>query len=221
MATPYFQFRLQSVSSTQDVARERLGDLPVLVIASEQTEGRGRSGTGWLTADRALAVSYAWSHQEGDDRPFSLMAGVAAVRTIPDARLKWPNDVLVDGGKVGGILVERSAGVTVVGLGLNLWWSEPTSEMPALYDNDPGEDSHVELGSLWGANLAELIADDGWPIDEYRVVCDTIGRQIEWEPQGRGEALDVADDGGLVVNTGDGARTLYSGAIRHVRVVGA
>ena len=57
MATPYFQLRLERVPSTQDVARERLAELPLLVMAGEQSEGRGRSGAGWMTADRALAAS--------------------------------------------------------------------------------------------------------------------------------------------------------------------
>ncbi|HEU4894312.1 MAG TPA: biotin--[acetyl-CoA-carboxylase] ligase, partial [Acidimicrobiia bacterium] len=60
MATPYFQLRLERVPSTQDVARERLAELPVLVLASGQSQGRGRSGSSWLTADRALAASLAW-----------------------------------------------------------------------------------------------------------------------------------------------------------------
>ncbi len=207
------------MSSTQDVARQRLDVLPVLVISSGQTEGRGRSGSEWLTADRALAVSYAWRHTEGDDRPFSLMAGVAATRAIPGAMLKWPNDVVFVEGKAGGILVERSAGVTVVGLGLNLWWTEPVSEMAALYESDPGESAHVEIGSLWGANLAELIEDEGWPFEEYRSVCVTIGREITWDAGGPARAVDIAEDGGLVVETADGVEILYSGAIRHVRTV--
>lgn len=217
MATPYFQFRLERVPSTQDVARERLDELPVLIVAAEQTEGRGRSGSGWITADRALAASFAWRHEEEDDRPFSLMAGVAAVRAIAGARLKWPNDVLVDGGKAGGILVERSSGVTVIGLGLNLWWAEGDPEMTALHETDPGDRAHVEVGSLWGACLAELIDCPGWPVDEYRAACVTIGEEIQWEPEGRGKAVDVAEDGGMKVETADGFETLYSGAIRHVR----
>ena len=205
--------------STQDVARERLGDLPVLVLAGEQTEGRGRSGAGWITADRALAVSFAWRSEKGDDRPFSLMAGVAAVRAVPGARLKWPNDVLIAGEKAGGILVERSSGVTVVGLGLNLWWAEPDLGMTALYETDPGDHAHVEVGSMWGANLVELIDSGGWPVDEYREACVTIGHEIQWEPDGRGKAVDVAEDGALKVETVDGVEMLYSGSIRHVRPI--
>ncbi|HUG08081.1 MAG TPA: biotin--[acetyl-CoA-carboxylase] ligase [Acidimicrobiia bacterium] len=217
MATPYFQLRVNRVSSTQDVARERLDDLPVLVLASGQTWGRGRSGAEWLTADRALAASLAFRHAEGEERPLSLMAGVAAARATEGTALKWPNDVVVDHAKVGGILVERTGDTTVVGLGLNLWWPSPPDGMDALFPEDPGEEAHAEIGALWGAELMEAIDGKGWQIDEYRRACATIGRDITWEPDGAGRAVDVADDGALVVETSTGRETLYSGAVSHVR----
>lgn len=170
-----------------------------------------------MTADRALAASLAWRHGGEDDRPFSLMAGVAAARSIPGSTLKWPNDVLVSGGKAGGILVERSTDVTVVGLGLNLWWPGVGQGMSALYQSDPGEDAHLEVGSLWGAHLMELIASDGWPKDEYRAVCATLGEDVEWEPQGAGRAVGIDDDGALLVETAEGVGAIHSGAVRHVR----
>jgi BirA family biotin operon repressor/biotin-[acetyl-CoA-carboxylase] ligase len=219
LATPYFQMRLERVSSTQDVARAKLEDLPLLVLAQGQTEGRGRSGSEWLTADRALAASLAFHHDSDEDRPLSLMAGVAAVRATHRTRLKWPNDVLLgDGSKVGGILVERSGDVTVVGLGLNLWWPAPPDGVSALFELDPGEDRYAEIGGLWGAELMELIDGSGWPADAYREVCMTIGRDITWEPHGAGKAVDVADDGALVVDSRDGeTMALHSGAVLHVR----
>lgn len=217
MATPYFQLRLERASSTQDVARAELDDLPVLVVAARQTQGRGRSGAGWLNADRALAASLAFHHDDDDRRPFSLMAGVAANRAAEGTTVKWPNDVMLDGSKVGGILVERSGDVTVIGLGLNLWWPEPPDDVRAIHEDDPGEEAHAEIGALWGAELMELIDGRGWPISAYREACDTIGRQITWNPDGAGKAVDVDDDGGLIVDTPAGRETLYSGAVRHVR----
>jgi len=218
LATPYFQLRLDRVPSTQDVARDRFDDIPLLVIASSQTRGRGRSGAEWLTADRALAVSLAFRPVDGGDRPFSLMAGVAVTRCVPGTSLKWPNDVLGEGRKTGGILVERNGDRVVVGLGLNLWWSDPLEGAGALYADDPGPDAHVEVASLWGAELIDLVGSPGWPHDEYRGVCDTLGRSITWEPDGAGLAEDVASDGSLVVRKGDGRlEEIRSGSVRHVR----
>jgi BirA family biotin operon repressor/biotin-[acetyl-CoA-carboxylase] ligase len=217
MATPYFQIRHDTVASTQDVAREALEDLPVLVLAQGQTAGRGRGGEEWLNADRALAASLALHAPTDDLRPFSLMAGVAAVRATEGTELKWPNDVVAGDLKVGGILVERSGETVVIGLGLNLWWPEPPSEMTGLYDQDPGEARHAEVGALWGAELMRLIDAEGWPIDEYRSVSSTLGKDVTWEPDGVGRAVDVAPDGGLVVETGEDTITIHSGVVRLLR----
>ena len=218
MATPYLQLRLEEVSSTQDVARAQFDDLAVVVIASSQTGGRGRSGAVWKTAPRALAVSLAFRRREGDRRPFSLMAGVAACRALgEDGCLKWPNDILLGGRKVGGILVEEIEGVVVVGTGVNLWWPDSPEEIGALYEFDPGPNRHGEISALWAAEMMSLLDTDGWPLEEYRRLCSTLGREITWEPAGSGVAVEVSDDGELIVETQDGRHAIRSGAVRHVR----
>lgn len=217
MATPYFQQRLDTVPSTQNVARDSLVDLPVLVLARGQTEGRGRTGNEWLNAETALAASFAMHVDVSDRRPFSLMAGVAAVRATDDTSLKWPNDVLTAELKVGGILVERSGDVIVVGLGLNLWWPDAPSAMGALFDADPGEDRYAEIGGLWGAEFMRIVDGPGWPIDQYRSTCVTLGADVRWEPDNVGVAVDVAEDGGLIVERDGKTETVYSGEVRHLR----
>lgn len=218
MATPYLQFRYEMVPSTQDLARQHHDRLPVLVQATGQTSGRGRAGASWLNADRALAASLALEVVESDRRPFSLMAGVAAARATAGTKLKWPNDVLIGDLKVGGILVERSGDLLVVGLGLNLWWVDPPKGASALFEEDPGGERHAEIGGLWGAELMRLVDSEGWPRDEYLSLCETIGADITWEPEGSGRAVDVSEDGGLVVEEDGGkTTTIYSGEVMHVR----
>lgn len=218
MATPYLQFRFDTVPSTQDLARKRFEHLPVLVQATGQSAGRGRRGSAWLNADRALAASLAVRVPTADSRPLSLMAGVAATRAAEGTALKWPNDVLLGELKVGGILVERSGDRAVIGLGLNLWWPDPPKGAGALYGRDPGPDRHAEIGGLWAAELMRDLDGDGWPLDEYREKSVTLGRDVTWEPGGSGRAIEIGSDGGLVVELDDGQRnTLYSGAIRHLR----
>jgi BirA family biotin operon repressor/biotin-[acetyl-CoA-carboxylase] ligase len=217
MATPYLQLRREEVPSTQDLARAELDRLPVVVIAERQTEGRGRTGSTWMTAPRALAVSVAFHVAEGDRRPFSLMAGVAAVRAMEGTLLKWPNDLVVDDLKIGGILVERSDAVAVAGIGVNLWWPDSPEGIGAMSETDPGPTAHAEIGALWAAELIHLFDSVGWPQDEYREACVTLGRPITWEPEGAGVAVDISSEGELIVDR-DGVRhVIGSGAIRHVR----
>jgi BirA family transcriptional regulator, biotin operon repressor / biotin---[acetyl-CoA-carboxylase] ligase len=216
MATPYLQLWAEEVASTQDLARAELEHLPVVVAAQRQTTGRGRGGAPWLSAPRALAVSLAFRPADEDLRPFSLMAGLAAVRCLEGVSLKWPNDLIAARAKVGGILVER-ADETVIGMGVNLWWPEAPEGMGALRDTDPGPELHARVAGLWAAELMRLIDTDDWPIDEYRSLCTTLGKEISWEPDGRGTAVDITSDGALVVESSGERRTLTSGAIRHVR----
>ena len=216
MATPYLQLWAEEVASTQDLARSELESLPVVVAAQRQTAGRGRGGALWLSAPRALAVSLAFRPSDDDLRPFSLMAGVAAARGLEGVSLKWPNDLLANGAKVGGILVERADEV-VVGMGVNLWWPDAPEGMSALHEDDPGPGLHAQIAGLWAAELMGLIEADGWPFDEYRSLCSTVGREISWEPGGVGKAVDITQEGALVVEVSGTRQTLTSGAIRHLR----
>jgi BirA family biotin operon repressor/biotin-[acetyl-CoA-carboxylase] ligase len=217
MATPYLQFRHDEVASTQDLARGGFDRLPVVVVASRQTAGRGRSGAGWITAPRALATSVAFRAAGDDRRPFSLMAAVAAVRALEGVSLKWPNDVLLDTLKVGGMLVELSGDIVVVGMGLNLWWPDAPYGAGSLQTEDPGPELHARIAGVWAAELLQMVEVSGWPVDEYRSSCATLGREITWDPDGRGTAVDIGEGGELVVDEGGVRRIVNSGAIRHVR----
>lgn len=217
MATPYWQIRREEVPSTQDLARDEFEDLPVVVIAATQSRGRGRSGVEWANAPRALAVSVAVRTDAADRRPFSLMAGIAAGRVMTEIGLKWPNDLELDEGKVGGILVEQTGDTAVIGLGLNLWWPSPPPGVSALHVEDPGPELHREIGAAWAAETLSLVRESEWPIDEYRGRSTTLSRDITWEPDGSGRAVDIADSGALVVDIGAERIEIQSGAVRHIR----
>lgn len=225
MATPYATIVRNVVGSTQDlaVAELRRSDRPVLVVAAEQTSGRGRGGNEWWQASRAVAASLAFP--PGTIRvaeTFSLSVGLAvraAIRQVVavDVDLKWPNDLESSGCKVGGILVERSEERVVVGCGLNLYWPEAPPGVGALLATDPGVAAGREISELWAA----AVLDDGgsWDRSAYLEACSTIGAEITWVPDGRGTAVTVDDRGGLVVETESGTVSLRSGEISAVRRV--
>jgi len=111
--------RLASTPSTQEVAR----GLPLgsAVVADHQTAGRGRLGRTWeAPPGTALLASFVLPA-----RPLaSLAAGVAAAHACgPASRLKWPNDVLLGGAKLAGLLAELHGDRVIVGIGINLSWA--------------------------------------------------------------------------------------------------
>lgn len=225
MATPYETLVLDRTTSTQDEVRARLGSVPLLVVAGSQTRGRGRSGARWSNAPRALAASLGVRpHWPPSSWPLlTLVAGVAALRALGDQgrdlTLKWPNDLMRGPLKLGGLLTEALGDAVVAGWGVNLFWPDAPEATGALFDSDPGPEAGAEIAERWVEEFLALVAGEpgDWPRDEYRRRCSTLGRPVTWVPAGKGTATDISPDGGLVVETGTGRRTLISAAVSELR----
>jgi len=197
--------RLGTVASTQEAARE----LPIgsVVVAEHQTAGRGRLDRRWeAPPGTALLASFVVAPHP----LLSLAAGVAAAEACgPQARLKWPNDVLIDGRKAGGILVEMTAVKAVVGVGINLTWAPPG----AARVDQPRE---VLLDALTKRLGAWRAAPPAEIVQRWRELSDTVGRRVRVELPGRvieGLAEDIAADGSLIV---DGEQ-ISAGDVIHLR----
>ena len=225
MATPHETLILDRTTSTQDEVWARFASKPLLVVARLQTRGRGRSGSRWSNAPRALAASVGVRpHWPRPSWPLlTLVAGVAALRALGtparDLALKWPNDLMSGPLKLGGLLTEASGDTVVAGWGANLFWPDAPEGTGALFDADPGPEAGVEIAQRWVEEFLLLLAGepDDWPRDEYRRRCSTLGRAVTWVPDGIGTAVDVSMDGGLVVETDTGLRTLTSAAVTELR----
>lgn len=200
-----------------------------LVAAGHQTEGRGRLGRAWEDVPgRAVLLSVvlrpdALPAERGGVIP--LIAGLSMAGAIRDvARLpavcKWPNDLLVDGRKVGGILAESrvtgdETAFAVVGLGVNL---------------DPPEEGWAGLGAVDAVALVAAFLGGfraryppaRWelPTEEYEAVCATLGRTVAATRLDgrtvRGRAIGVGADGSLVVRTDEGDISVAFGEIQHL-----
>lgn len=149
--------RFDAIPSTQDVIRaEGLDGAPAgtIAVARHQTAGRGRRGRTWSDpGDGMLMLSYLARppHRAEALAPLPLVAGIAVVDALPvAARLHWPNDVVIDGAKVAGILVEGIAAAdpfAIIGIGINA--NVPPEALPPT--------DRLPAGSLLGAT--------GTPID--------------------------------------------------------
>ena len=119
-AGPWPAVFVERVGSTMDLAAT-LGDVPAVVVADVQTDGRGRRGRAWDDAG-GLATTFL---VPAALPPHALPVVVATLvrRAVPTAKVKWPNDLLLDARKLGGILIERrggGGGRDLIGVGLNV-----------------------------------------------------------------------------------------------------
>ena len=119
-----------TVSSTNDRARALVGEawpVPAVVVADRQSAGRGRRGRRWVSdTPLGLWFTVAWEVGEGVVGGLPLRVGLGVARgvesVVPGLRVdvKWPNDLVVEGRKLGGVLCERCGVHVLVGVGLNL-----------------------------------------------------------------------------------------------------
>jgi len=225
--------------STQDLARMAAAqgaDQGWTIVTDFQRGGRGRLGRAWVApAGQALLFStILWPPID----VFPLLpllaavtvAGGIEVSTAAAPDLKWPNDVLLNGGKLAGILLERPAGPAVIlGVGVNV--NQSAADLP-----DGATSLRAELGhpldreALLAAILNDLAnaydrADrEGvdWIVPAWRSRSSMLGRPITFHRDGapiRGLAEDIGDDGALRVRTVDGTRiTLVAGEVEQVRL---
>ncbi len=226
MATQYDIVHLARVGSTQDEARKHLDatGTQALIIAGEQTAGRGRQDREWTQPDRGMFASYGFlSDWDPSDRTLiPLIAAVAMREAVHgsfgiELGLRWPNDLMVRGGKVGGLLVETSGDAVIVGCGVNLWWKDPIDGAAALFAADPGADGGMRLAEAWAEVLIGLLGEgsDDWPRAEYLAASVTLGHEVVWA-DGRGRAVAIANDGALVVDR-DGERVELRAGEVHTR----
>ncbi len=234
------------IGSTNDRARELLatagGDGSV-VVADQQTAGRGRRGRTWesppgtnlylsVALEPDLAAADAWRLGLA-----TALAVAEACETVAPVALKWPNDVVsaADGRKLGGLLIETMAEAdrlrgAVLGIGINVNWLR--AEMPpklqatatSLADLAGAPvDRAVVLASLLDAleaEIAAVVAGDS-PLARYRARCSTLGSTVAvgtTDGPLTGRAVDLDETGALVVEDGDGRRhTVTGGEVTRVR----
>jgi BirA family transcriptional regulator, biotin operon repressor / biotin---[acetyl-CoA-carboxylase] ligase len=231
--------RLDVVDSTQStlarLAREGAPDGTV-VTARHQTGGRGRRGRAWWDApgeSLLLSVLLRPAVAAGHVSQLSLVAALAVTDALAGAgvtgRIRWPNDVLVGGSKISGILPDAVCGTdgrvehAIVGIGINL---DQRSFPPELAGqatslrlltgraHDPAGVEAAVLTALHVRYDAWLSGGFGALRDAWRSRSSTIGTRVGLPDGGDGVAVDVDGDGALLVDVGGGALTRVIAAIR-------
>jgi BirA family transcriptional regulator, biotin operon repressor / biotin---[acetyl-CoA-carboxylase] ligase len=203
-----------------------------VVVAEEQTRGRGRLGAAW----HSPPGSGLWMSVVLPPRPapawLPLLVGLAVAEAIEGATgavgvgVKWPNDLVLGAGKVGGVLCESAGGVAVAGVGINVrtprdGFPEGLRSTATALDVEGAKSLsmsrltgvivdavelrlEVDAGVLGGAALRELAARDV-----------LAGRRVRTEAAGEGTARGIGPDGSLLLERPDGSRVnVSSGSVR-------
>jgi BirA family biotin operon repressor/biotin-[acetyl-CoA-carboxylase] ligase len=218
------RLHLQATTSTNDRARDvAQAGAPhgTLVTAAEQTAGRGRQGRTWTAPPgSALLLSVVLR-----DPPALLpLAAALAVAEVAGARaqIKWPNDVLLDGRKVAGILAEGRPqdGWAVLGIGLNV--ALRIEDLPPELHDTAGTlgfepaDLEPTLERLLAGLERTLALDEETVLEAYRARDALRGREVSWAT-GRGRAAGIDGEGRLVVELPEGGRTALSAGEVHLQ----
>ncbi|TLG04772.1 biotin--[acetyl-CoA-carboxylase] ligase [Nocardia cyriacigeorgica] len=212
----------------------------IALLAEAQEQGRGRHARVWVSPPRAQIALSILVRLPGIDPSalgwLPLLTGVAvvdALRTtaaVP-ATLKWPNDVLIEGRKVAGILAEVAASgaepAIVVGVGLNVSLAEdelPVPHATSLTLAGAAVTDRTELARSILAEFARRMSawrEEGWAVPHlaaaYREHCSTLGARVRADlPGGKtltGVATDVDDAGRLLI----GDQAVSAGDVTHLR----
>ena len=222
----------EETSSTNDVAEKLARDgvkEGVVVFAESQTKGRGRLGRKWLSPTRKglwFSVLLRPNFRPQETTQLTVISATAlrrAIKTVCSvtADIKWPNDILIGGKKVCGILTEMSAEVdrvrhVILGIGVDVNQTEFPAELRKLATSlkiEAGEEiSRAELATEilreLDADYARVCAGKFSEVaDEWESACVTIGKSVtvhigDRKFRGRAESLD--DDGALLVRTEHG-----------------
>jgi len=221
LGTPRLHLRV--TDSTSERAKALAAQAPhgLLVTAAEQTAGHGRQGRAWTApAGEGLLMSLVLR-----DWPelLPLAAAVAVAEAVgPEARIKWPNDILVAERKVAGILVEARSheGWAVLGIGVNVAVREFPAELRDIAGSLGGTPADVEafLARLLGNLEAGLAAPLEHTITAWRRRDALQGRSISWNA-GEGVAAGVDDEGRLLVALSDGTTTALNAGEVHLGTI--
>jgi BirA family biotin operon repressor/biotin-[acetyl-CoA-carboxylase] ligase len=196
-----------------------------VIVAEEQTSGKGRLDRYWISPKGCVSLSVILYPDIKHLPALVMVASVAIIHTIKKvtglkASIKWPNDILINGKKVGGILIEGTiqhinVGYAVIGIGLNVNFNikdyPEISEIATTLSDEKGKP--VSRLDIIRSLLVEFekLYHSAWDGDvvyrEWRDNMDTIGKKVSAKSGNiiyEGIVDNVAEDGSLILNTLDG-----------------
>ena len=233
------------VNSTNEKANELAANVEegTVIIAEKQKKGIGRFGREWISPKGGVYVSVILKPKISpiDASKMTLIAGIAVAKVIRklglDAKLKWPNDVLIHGKKVGGILTsistkEGKIDYIIVGIGINanvdisMFPKELQKSVTSLKGELKTEVSTEKIieDILYEIEINYETFKEGnftYLLNEWKRLSNTIGKRVKIKMRTEvieGEAVGVNRDGALILKLEDGSlKNIIAGECLHLR----
>lgn len=225
---------LEETTSTFDAIRKYPVQEGLTVAAKRQTSGRGRLGRGWTAEPGGIYFSfYLTPRMEPQNAPFvTLQCALAicrSVQKIADCAIKWPNDLVIDGKKICGILTQTSIALDAIeyicaGIGINVNLAGFPSDLPnatslLLETGAPIDENRLLCDCLTELENIFLHTSRADVLAEYKQHCVTLGSEVlvhyvTQQPEVRGTCMDILPDGALQIRLESGElRTVSSGEV--------
>lgn len=242
-----------SLTSTNDRALELIQtdrDFPMLVLTNQQTAGRGQGNRKWVSGKGSLTFTLCLPNSflaipDSQALLLPLTVGLAVCQSIEsfanltNVQLKWPNDVLIDGQKCCGILIEKSVGrcepVLAIGIGLNVNNQIEKQllvgeDSPSRHETRPTSlqretDAHFDLNELLVLllhqlfrQLEQLVAHPDEVIRQCTDRLILLNRSLKIDlPGGKtlsGTCIGIGNSGELLIDSPTGNQAIFSGRVR-------
>ncbi len=209
----------------------------LVVVADHQRAGRGRLGRSWVEPPGAGLLVSVLLRPGLDPEHLHLASAIVALAAADacraeaglDPALKWPNDLLLGGAKLAGILAQAAAAAVIVGIGINVNWPPGTELPPGATSLNRHAGGEVDRARLLVAMLESLEArraaldvpsDRAAQASEYRSRCATRGQAVRIELVDEtftGTAADITPEGHLLVEVGTCLRRVSAADVVHLR----
>lgn len=212
----YKLLSFDKIPSTQDYAHDLIAhnkmDNKTIITAMAQSAGRGRYRRSWVSHYGNLYASFVYKITERDPR-LSYAMGIAVAETLINfginPQIKWPNDVLVDGKKISGVLIEYSQKFVIIGIGINIKTCPTVPEYKTTKINNYVK--NVDVSDLLNVLIKKI---DKWRKTDFSVVRErwmnlaaALNKMIKYHGKDV-ELIGLNEDGALVLR--DGSRYILT-----------
>ena len=200
---------VDSISSTNDWLAKYHSEVDDTILAIKQTRGKGRRGNTWESQRGGFYISIVSSNH----KLLPFVVGISIIKVLEtyssDLKLKWPNDIILKGSKVGGILCEDIGNYSIVGVGINSENRLDIDNSTNLISNGINLDKSVFLASfLYNFDIISSFTSDKI-IEIFTKYDCLIGNEVFWNDLS-GVVKYIALDGSLVIESSGKELNLYS-----------